>query len=530
MEMIEHHRTEEGKGMGVAMTVCPFCGMGCGLVLLGRSAFPLDNHPVSQGGLFLRGWASGELLFSPLRVRYGLVRDSNGTQRPLSVEDALEIARRQLKDLCQRYGPEKIGVLGSARLTTEEIGLLKQLSDAIGTPHRDSFQRMGYLPFPAKGLETIEEASDVTVLATDCAHRHPQAHRRLVRAIYKNHKVRFVDSRRLPLSQFPDYADYVEALPGSELDRLPNSCIGLTVLSSEIALEGQGSRAWMALDRQRTVFLTDYVNQRGLVESGFYPPADGMGAFEILQAASEGKLKALIVFADDPSEFFPEQTKQAFARVEWSLVVDSLLTPTARLAHLVLPGALLWEKDGTVTNTEGRVQQVGPVQEPLAGWTEGQIIACLLEEWADAGNGITPGPLPYPDGGISPDPPDESYPMVLTLDSGTFWNRHIFSQASVTVWREARNERADFPNGYVSLNPEDARKLGVRPFSDALIEAREGTLRLRVKVDQRPARGVALLPMSLWEAAGTALKSLIVDPALKIPIFRPTPVRIRPAP
>jgi len=32
-------------------TVCPFCGVGCGLVVESGNAFPLRSHPITQGSL-----------------------------------------------------------------------------------------------------------------------------------------------------------------------------------------------------------------------------------------------------------------------------------------------------------------------------------------------------------------------------------------------------------------------------------------------------------------------------------------------
>ena len=41
------------------------------------------------------------------------------------------------------------------------------------------------------------------------------------------------------------------------------------------------------------------------------------------------------------------------------------MTETAKLAHVILPGASFIEKDGTFTNTERRVQRVRKAIEPV---------------------------------------------------------------------------------------------------------------------------------------------------------------------
>jgi formate dehydrogenase alpha subunit len=57
--------------------------------------------------------------------------------------------------------------------------------------------------------------------------------------------------------------------------------------------------------------------------------------------------------------------KEALGRLDLLVVQDVLLTETAELAHVVLPGAAFAEKGGSFTNMEGRVQVFGPAATPL---------------------------------------------------------------------------------------------------------------------------------------------------------------------
>ena len=59
------------------------------------------------------------------------------------------------------------------------------------------------------------------------------------------------------------------------------------------------------------------------------------------------------------------------------LVVQVIfMSETARFANVVLPGASFFEKSGTFTNGERRVQRVKEVIPPLAGTTtDGQIVS-----------------------------------------------------------------------------------------------------------------------------------------------------------
>ncbi len=350
--------------------------------------------------------------------------------------------------------------------------------------------------------------------------------RRLLRALDRGAQLRFVHSRRAQLASL--VAEHVVAPPGRELEWLgPLDPDELVLLSSEVALSGRGADAARLLADRRALFLTDYVNQRGVVEAGIWPSPDGLSAWEMLHAAAEGSIRALLVFADDPFEFFPVLSGRAFARAELTVVVDALKTPTAAHADYALPGALLAEKHGTVVNTEGRAQELSAVAPPPAGWTEGAFAAELSRRLGGD------EPLPDPAGpeirgaGIAPDRPSEAYPFLAALDTTLFWNSHALVAATVTAWREARNLFADFPPGCVTLNGDDARRLGVHYASAVTVESPDGSVTLPARIHPRMLPGTVWIAMKCWERCGTRLGALTFDPSLRIPVFRPRAVRIR---
>jgi predicted molibdopterin-dependent oxidoreductase YjgC len=508
-----------------ATTVCPFCGSGCSMLLTDSAAFPRLHHPVSQGALCLRGWSTGELMDSPLRVTRAHVRERGGALRPADAEATLGEVAARLSALRATHGGASIGILGSARMTVEEVGMLRRLAAALGTPHLDSLQRIGYMHFPALSFEEVESARHLTVLGANLTVRQPQAGRRVLRALDRGAQVRFVHSRRVQLASLAARHDV--ALPGHELEKLGALAPGeVVLLSSELALCGQGAAAARRLRGARTLFMTDIVNQRGAVEAGLHPSPDGYSAWEMLEAAAAGTLKALLVFADDPFEFFPALSGRAFARAELTVVVDAVKSRTARHADVVLPGALLAEKHGTVVNAEGRVQELSPVRPPLAGWTEGGIANWLARRFDEHAE---PGPLPKLEpgtGDLAPERPDDEHPFLCALDTTLFWNSHALVASTMTAWREARSLFADFPPGCVTLNPDDARALGVQYASSVMLTSRDGTVTLPARLHPRMLAGTAWIAMPCWERCGTKLGALAYDPALRIPVFRPRAVRI----
>jgi predicted molibdopterin-dependent oxidoreductase YjgC len=128
-------------------TTCPYCGCGCELlleVLDGELAgvLPSKTHTVSRGGLCIKGWTAHEFVTSPKRLREPLIR-ADGVHSPSSWDEALGLAGAQLLDLRQRFGPNSIACLSSAKCTNEENYLMQKLMRAgLGTNNIDHCARL----------------------------------------------------------------------------------------------------------------------------------------------------------------------------------------------------------------------------------------------------------------------------------------------------------------------------------------------------------------------------------------------------
>jgi formate dehydrogenase major subunit len=82
-----------------------------------------------------------------------------------------------------------------------------------------------------------------------------------------------------------------------------------------------------------------------------------------------------------------EKIRSALEKLSFLVVQDTHLTPTAQLAHVVLPSTHFGEKEGTYTNRKGRVQKLSAALVPPAGALhDWQIFARLL---SDAGEEIS---------------------------------------------------------------------------------------------------------------------------------------------
>jgi predicted molibdopterin-dependent oxidoreductase YjgC len=108
------------------------------------------------------------------------------------------------------------------------------------------------------------------------------------------------------------------------------------------------------------------------------PTEPGLSLMEAFEAALDGRVKAMYVLGENPSAKLPNSAvvQDALRGLEFLVVQDIFLSETAEKAHVVLP-ALGWaEKDGTVTNTERRIQlQRTAVAGP--GRTDWEILASV---------------------------------------------------------------------------------------------------------------------------------------------------------
>jgi formate dehydrogenase major subunit len=111
------------------------------------------------------------------------------------------------------------------------------------------------------------------------------------------------------------------------------------------------------------------------------PPKRGLNLSGMFQAMERGELKTVYCIGENPvhSEADQHRTERLLGGLDFLVVQDIFLTATAELAHVVLPAAAGWcESEGTVTNSERRVQRVRRAVEPPAGVRDDMDIVCEL--------------------------------------------------------------------------------------------------------------------------------------------------------
>jgi len=111
------------------------------------------------------------------------------------------------------------------------------------------------------------------------------------------------------------------------------------------------------------------------------PPKRGWHLSGMFDAMERGELKALYVIGENPanSEADAHRTIKLLQGLDILVVQDMLMTKTAEMADVVFPAAAGWcESEGTVTNSERRVQRVRRALTPPAGVRDDIEILCDL--------------------------------------------------------------------------------------------------------------------------------------------------------
>ena len=128
-------------------TICPYCGVGCGLELEPGeeegdvNVKPWFDAPVNEGALCIKGGASTEVVNHPQRLKEPLIRE-DGEFREATWEEAMDKVVSELGRIREEYNPDAMGFFGSSKCTNEENYLVQKLARRYGTNNVDNCTRM----------------------------------------------------------------------------------------------------------------------------------------------------------------------------------------------------------------------------------------------------------------------------------------------------------------------------------------------------------------------------------------------------
>lgn len=120
-------------------TICEGCQSNCGMIACVKNGVITrikgdPEHPTSQGRLCVKGSAFRELVYSPDRLKYPLMKTQEGFKR-VSWDEALDLTANKLTEIRKRYGAESLVRSGGAPTSEVARRGFEQFLAAYGSPN-----------------------------------------------------------------------------------------------------------------------------------------------------------------------------------------------------------------------------------------------------------------------------------------------------------------------------------------------------------------------------------------------------------
>jgi predicted molibdopterin-dependent oxidoreductase YjgC len=257
---------------------------------------------------------------------------------------------------------------------------------------------------------------------------------------------------------------------------------------------------------------------------GVAPAQPGMTFDEMIDAAIAGKLKAMIVVGDNPLMFAPGRARieQALAALDLLVVIDGLLTDTAKAAHAVFADVPSYAKTGTYTGADRRVSRLHAALDALG---DARPALLALTDLANAIGGADTWTYAHPD--AVTDEIAATVPGYEPFHSNrTIWSKtRVASQTSKAEQQSVAASNLNVAKGelllatyrtlftslegasihapdadklhredFVELHPSDAAALHVTDGDEVTLQTVNGEVALPVQISARVLEGVAFVP------------------------------------
>jgi NADH-quinone oxidoreductase subunit G len=369
------------------------------------------------------------------RLTRPLVRDGN-VLRPASWAEAIDVAVQGL----QAAG-NSVGVLTGGRLTLEDAYSYSKFARAVlGTNNIDfrvrqhSGEEADFLAHTVAGtgrgvsFADLENASSVLLVCLEPEEEAGTIFLRLRKAFRKKHLISWTLAPYASNGARKMGAQLIPCIPGDEPalldlldaegrptdDRLAEITLDANsvILVGERAagLSGTFSACLRLAERTgaRLAWVPRRAGDRGAVEAGCLPyllpggrpvsdaaarvdtqttwgveslpSLEGRDADEILIAAADRELEALVVAGVDPNDFIdPQAALGGLEAVNFVISLETRASLVTERANVVFPVSLMHERAGTFVNWEGRRRSFEIVIEQPNGMSDLRVLAALAD-------------------------------------------------------------------------------------------------------------------------------------------------------
>jgi NADH-quinone oxidoreductase subunit G len=265
---------------------------------------------------------------------------------------------------------------------------------------------------------------------------------------------------------------------------------------------------------------------------GEIPTTRGKDTKAMLEGLGSSEIRFLLLVGADPVRDVPDPrpVPPALEAAEFVVSIDLFLNDSNRGADVIFPASGFAEKEGTVTNLEGRVQKVnsivpGPGQArpdwailaDLAdragrsiGLSSAETIAKEISEVAPAYSGITWDHLEWDarDGAVVPlvgTPPLTHIPVALKGDIAPLAELTLHVGRTMyddgVMMRHTPNLHRLAPGPLAHLNPEDAKRAGALHGHKVRVVTKHGDGEFTAVLDEGTPPGVVYVPFNQPGAA-----------------------------
>ena len=556
-----------------ADSVCPHCAAGCSIRVDVRRGEVVrhqarDEPEVNEAWLCDKGryafrFPDRDRLDTPMLRVPGL--------EPVSFAEALGA-------VAERARGGRVGILAGGRLTDEDAFALSKVARVgFGTndlDHRPSggwdvppdVERVAAAGMPVT-YRDVERAGAILVVGLDSREELPILHLRIRKAARTGARVVVVHPRRTALADVAEHilcppgreADVLEQLLGAHGEDTPlgraadalDAARGNAVVLAGPRLAASVGAVSMAVTVAASVgagfaFLSRRAGDRGALRAGVHPallpggrrvdgteraeveavwgsglPADpGRDTAGILAAAAGRELDVLYLAGVDPLSDFPDAdlARRAVMNVPFLVIQDIALGEYREMADVALPAAAFLEKDGHLTDWEGRGQRISPVRGPVGMSRSDWQIFQELSEVLGADMGFSSLETLHREMG------DLMAPREVTLTAGSsrrkdepeglvlFTYPLLVDEGRLSV--DADELKAALAEeAFVELHPEEAARLELEPGGVASIRTEAGQAEVPVRVSDGIAPGTAFVP---WNQRGLRANTLFRG-SLRIP-------------
>ncbi|PVU75228.1 formate dehydrogenase subunit alpha [Sulfolobus sp. SCGC AB-777_G06] len=215
----------------ITPTICPFCGVGCGLLLDVENGkvvrvIPEKDHIVSKGKICGKGATAHKTLYLPGRLTRPLKRVGDSFVE-VGWEEALSEIAERIKEVKEKYGGKAIAIYGGCQNTLEEVYLMSKLTRFLGSNNVDSCARICHEPsatalkevvgIGASGtsVEEMPNAKVLVIAGEQITESHPVLTEYLMKAKKYGTKIIVIDPRFTKTAKLADL--YIPVNQGTDV-------------------------------------------------------------------------------------------------------------------------------------------------------------------------------------------------------------------------------------------------------------------------------------------------------------------------